>query len=266
MRHRNLNKWSPMYSFLLYLFQPYTLAMLLLSLAVLNLWRKRRETRGRLLLLTVPWAALVLLSTPAAGYLAVGSLEWQHPPLAERPADADVIIVLGGGVLVSDEDGERAELDATSVFRCLRAAELYRQGPPCRVLVSGGKPFPDAPGPACADLMAAFLRRQGVRAGDLIVENASRDTAANAAESAQLLARHHLRKPVLVTEAVHLFRAVRCFQKQGVDVVPAGCRYRKGTFRLDLYTFLPSLNGLNDCQEAAHEWLGLAWYWLHGRL
>src|SRR5262249_36111498 len=125
---------------------------------------------------------------------------------------------------------------------------------------------PGAPGLPCADLMAAFLRRLGVRQTDLIVENSSRTTYENAVESAKLLAGRRITNIVLVTEAVHMYRAERCFRKQGLGVTPAGCRYRKVGFSLTLYSFLPDLRGLNDCQEAGHEWLGVAWYWLRGRL
>src|SRR5712691_8416137 len=123
--------------------QPFPLLLLLTGVALANLWRKRRETRGRLLLLTVPYLLLLLLSLPMSSYLLLGSLEWQYPAAETRPDDVEAIVVLGS--LVRQPSGQRlrSELDENSMNRCLRAAELYRQGPPCPVLASGGDDNPE---------------------------------------------------------------------------------------------------------------------------
>src|ERR1700682_5713445 len=139
-----------MYEAVVALVRPHTVLWLILLVAVVNLWRKRRETRGRVLLLTIPFAALQLVSTPVVAHLALGSLEWQYPPLESRPADCQAIVVLAGGILPPDEVRDRAELADATRLRCLYAAELYCQGPACPVLVSGGKVDPDDPGPAHA--------------------------------------------------------------------------------------------------------------------
>jgi uncharacterized SAM-binding protein YcdF (DUF218 family) len=254
-----------MYFALAYLLQPYVLVLILQGLALANLWRKRRETHARLLGLTVAYAVLIVLSLPAVSYLAFGSLEWQCPPLDRRPGDAAAIVVLGGGVLTPDAEPSEADLDSSSMYRCLQAARLYHQGQPCPVLVSGGK-YPDSPGPPCADVMYVFLLRQGVKATDLIVENTSRTTHENAVESCKLLQQRHIRNIVLVTEATHLPRAIRCFRKQGVEVVASGCHYRAQGFEASVQAFLPGVEALGGCGNVTHEWLGLAWYWLRGRI
>jgi uncharacterized SAM-binding protein YcdF (DUF218 family) len=255
-----------MYSFINYLLRPYTLALLFLAIGLVLTWRRRREGRRQLLWVVVPFLALVGLSLPAVGHLAVGSLEWRHPPLADRPQDVGAIVVLGSSVLAPDRGRERPELDSSAVHRCLEAARLYRQGKPCPVLVSGGKPDPTVPGPACAELMAELLVRLGVSAGDVLVESASRTTYENAVESRKVLEGRQVSRVVLVTEASHLRRAVLCFRKQGLEVVPAGGYYRKTEFGWSLQAFLPTVSALSDCETAAHEWVGLAWYWLRGRV
>jgi drug/metabolite transporter (DMT)-like permease len=56
-----------MYEFVVTLLQPFTLMYLLLLAATLNLWRKRREKRGRLLFLTLAFVGLTLVCTPGDG-------------------------------------------------------------------------------------------------------------------------------------------------------------------------------------------------------
>jgi uncharacterized SAM-binding protein YcdF (DUF218 family) len=255
-----------MYDVVVELAQPHTLLVLLAALALVRHWRRRGEQVRR------PWAllglltALAVLSTPAVAHLALLTLEGRYPPLAQRPADAEAIVVLAAGLLPPEGPRTEAEMDEDTLHRCLHAARLYRQGAPCRVLVSGGKVGPDEPGPACAVLMGDFLRQLGVKASDLLREDRSRTTYENARESAVLLERHGLRRVVLVTDAVDMYRAELCFRKQGVAVIPSPCHYRATRFRPSLFAFLPSAGAVRGVQRVWHEWVGSAWYWFHGRI
>jgi uncharacterized SAM-binding protein YcdF (DUF218 family) len=246
--------------------RPYTLLCLLALLAVLNLWRRRREAQHRLLLVTVLVVGLVVISTPALAYLLHGSLEWQYPSQDTPPADAEAIVVLGAGVNPASDGELRVDLDADSVRRCLHAAALHRQGKGCPLVLSGGKPERDSAEPAVAEVMRDFLLRLGVDGSDLIVESDSRTTYENAVECRRILERHHLQRVVLVTDAVHMPRAVRCFRKQGIEPTASPCNLRATRFEGTLSTFLPCPNAAGDSEEAVHEWLGTAWYWLCGRI
>jgi uncharacterized SAM-binding protein YcdF (DUF218 family) len=253
-----------MYRLLVDLAQPTVLLVLLTLVALANLWRKRQEGRRRLLLVTIPFVFLALLCMPAASYLALGSLEWSYPPLAERPADVQAVVVLSGDIHPLNEEGTRVELGEDTLYRCLKAAEVYHQGKQCRVVVSGGKVDPAMPGPSLAEAMGNFLRGQGVAANDLIVEDRSQTTHENAVESCRLLNERGIHKIVLITDAAHLNRAAACFRKQGAEVVPCGCRYRALGIDWSLPAFLPNPAAARGVQDACHEWLGIAWYRLHG--
>jgi hypothetical protein len=61
-------------------------------------------------------------------------------------------------------------------------------------------------------------------------------------------------------------RAAACFEKQGIKVVASSCRYRATRLRWTLETFLPDPSAARGVREAWHEWLGIAWYWLSGRI
>lgn len=255
-----------MYQTVVGLLQPHTLLFLLVGLAALRLWRRRREPNRSLLPLLIPLAALVAWNTPAVAHLATLSLESHYPPQEDRPPDADAIVVLAAGLLPPEGPRVRAELDEDTLHRCLHAARLYRQGPACPVVVSGGKVDPETPGPACAPVMHDFLRQLGLPASDLIMEGRSRTTFENAVECARLLERRGLRRVVLVTDAVDMFRAEHCFRRQGVEVLPSPCHYRATPFHPSVSSFLPVPGAGVSCQRAWHEWLGTAWYWWHGRI
>jgi uncharacterized SAM-binding protein YcdF (DUF218 family) len=255
-----------MYQTITSLLQPYPLLLLLLGLAIANLWRKRRETRRRLLVLTALFVTLTLLSTPAVGHLALGTLEGRFPPLEQRPADAEAIVVLADGVNLPDEPGGPAEPDSGTMHRCRHAAELYQRGAACPVLLSGGKVDADVPEVTFAEVMRTYLLQLGVRDADVIMEATSRNTYENAVESRKLLERHNIRKVVLVTDAVHMNRARACFRKQGLEVVAAPCHYQASRLEGSLRDLFPNPDAVTDCRDAAHEWLGTLWYRLRGWL
>ena len=252
-----------MYHFVVALLQPFVLLYLVVGLVLLRLWRRQREQRRSLLILIGSFCTLFFCSTPLASYLALGSLEWSYPP-PQRPEDAQAIVILAGYVHPADGVRRHPQLGPDTLYRCLEGAELYHQGQPCPVLVSGGK-VEDAR-PTIAPLMRDFLVQLGVSATDILAEDHSRSTWENAVESHKVLKPRGISKILLVTDAAHLFRAERCFRNQGMEVVPWGCRYRAMGFPLEWSYFLPSPTGGAGLDEASHEWLGLAWYWLHGRL
>ena len=115
-------------------------------------------------------------------------------------------------------------------------------------------------------VMRDYLIRQGVESADLIVEAESQSTYENAVACRQLLEARGIHKIVLVTDAFHPHRAVGCFRKQGLEVVPCGCRYRAQNYEGRFSDFVPKPWALSYCHKVAHEWLGVAWYLLHDRM
>jgi uncharacterized SAM-binding protein YcdF (DUF218 family) len=246
------------------LLTPYPLLLLTLGVALVWVWRKHPKPRRRLWLLIVPYLLLVLLSSPISAYYAQGSLEWKHPPLQQRPDDIDAIVVLGSYAFPANRVRPQPELDEVALSRTHAAALLYRQGKPVPIIVTGGKPNPNDPAPTSAEVMAEVLRQEGVDKDLILVEKTSQDTAENAANSAALLREHGWKRIAVVTDSWHLPRAVACFEKQGFDVVPAGCNYRAIGFELRLNEVVPSVAALENCERAAREWRSRIWYRLRG--
>lgn len=249
------------------LLQPHIILYAALVLALVALWRTRPALpRRRLLAITVPFIVLSLLSVPAVGYLAFGTLEWSYPPVRQRPPDLEVVVVLSGYLKPPDDLLPQGELGEDSIYRCLRAADLYHQGPRCLVVVSGGRVDPESAGPTLAEAMRDFLMKLGVCADDILLEDRSRNTYENALYSAETLRHRGLERVALVTDACSLRRAELCFRKQRVAVLPCGCSYRATKFDASVAAFMPNPAAFGQLDLVVHEWLGLAWYWLCGRI
>jgi uncharacterized SAM-binding protein YcdF (DUF218 family) len=252
-----------MYQFLVDLFEPHVLLSVLVCLALFRLWRKRREPSRRLWPLILPLLGLALVSMPVLVYLAVRSLESYYPPADEQQAEA--IVVFSAGLRPPDGPRRQAEMDEDTIQRCLHAARLYAQERR-PILVSGGKVQGDEPGPSCAAVMRDFLEQLGVPKSDLWVEEGSRSTYENAVESARLLKERGIQRVLLVVDAVDMPRALLCLRKQGIDALPAPCHYRATRFQWSLFSFIPSPGAANGFRRVWHEWVGLVWYALRGRL
>ncbi len=243
---------------------PLAVLLFLLGLALANLWRKRRDGRLRLLAVTVLYLLLVLFSTPACVYFLRGLLEWSYPPLEDRSEDIQAIVILGSDIQTNEDAPGGVTLDTHARSRCQRAAEMYRLGAPCPVLVSGGRARPGEP--ACASIMRDYLVAHGIDAADIIVEDESTDTYENALACRRILDDRQLHNILLVTDAIHLVRAVRCFRQQGIAAVGCGCHYLSTPTNRGRLMFWPDPRALQTCPAVCYEWLALPWYWIRGRI
>ena len=257
-----------MYSLLSDLLDPLVLlSFATLSIAAISLWRRRKTvSRSKATIAIVAFAVAWVFSTPLAAHLSLLSLERGFAPIGSRPADVDTIVVLSGSLRYKSAESEKMELENDTLHRCLEAARLYREGPPIKLLVSGGSNNSMPDGETLASAMREFLVSLGIPENMIVVEDRSRTTYENAVESAKMLQQIDARRCLLVTNATHLARAQACFHAQGIETVPAGAYFRATRWSITPQSFLPSAIALQHHRIVLHEWIGTAWYWLQGRI
>jgi uncharacterized SAM-binding protein YcdF (DUF218 family) len=188
----------------------------------------------------------------AAAALFVGVLTWfaglgllilhEEPGLSR--GKADVAIVLGAAV--------RSDGSPSPVFegRLAHGVDLIRQGRVRALLLTGGK------GEGASVSEAASGRRwameRGVDPAAILTEERSQTTSQNLREAAAVMRKKGLRTALLVSDPLHLPRAIRMARDLGMEVQPSpapATRYRS------LRTRLPFL---------ARENFFLTGYWLTG--
>jgi uncharacterized SAM-binding protein YcdF (DUF218 family) len=242
----------------------FTTLFLLLDAALLVAWRRYSGSRRKLAAVTVFCLLVQLYCTPAVCRLPALWLEGRFPRLESRPDGARAIVVLSGSIRRPDTPGQEALPGEGAIFRCVRAAELYREGEPCPVFASGGV-SPTFPDETAAKIMGRFMVHLGVAESDLVLEPDSMTTHENAVQTARLLKDRKIDNVLLVTDGLHLYRATLCFQREGLQVIPAGCAYRvQGGIEAD--DLLPHVSGAVTMNATLHELGGLIWYWLRGYL
>lgn len=215
------------------------------------------------------WACLALIL--AAGFsplpqylLAPLENRFPQPDMTSNPPDG--IIVLGGafrpslsaarGQMQINPHGER--LSAT--------AALARRFPNAKVVFTGGTwGFSDDEG-SPTQLAEEYFQGAGVAADRVVFEDKARNTEENVQFSMELVNPQPGEHWVLVTSAFHMPRSMGLFQKAGWEVTPYPVDF--ASFPLaDRFQVTRSISGgLTMMDDAVHEYIGLAAYYLTGRI
>lgn len=204
------------------------------------------------------------------------ALLWEYPPVG-KPMDstATIAVLLTGGMInVMKELPETNKSDKRYVLdreadRAGQALYLYKTGAVKKILISGGNgnlPLQTQNVSDEGQMTAAFLRTAGVPAADIIFENKSRNTHENAIFTAPILrSRYKTTTCVLVTSAWHMRRAVACFQKAGVTVIPFPGGYLSGKRSFSPGEWLlPNEQAFADAYFLLKEFVGYAVYKVMG--
>jgi uncharacterized SAM-binding protein YcdF (DUF218 family) len=229
----------------------------LVILGGLGWWlSKRFRFTGNAIIIT-SIGLLLALSTGAGSRLLVAPLENRLLPVPNpKMVDAKAIVILGGGrSFAAPEDGNRHQPSTQTLARLRHGARLHRlTGLP--VLVSGGAP--DRGGESEAAVMARALR-EDFQIPVRWIEDTSENTAQNAAHAATLLQEAGIDRVLLVTDAMHMPRAMQIFSKTGLKAMPAPTDFRSRK-PLSTADFIPSAGSLQSSHYALHEWIGMVWY------
>jgi uncharacterized SAM-binding protein YcdF (DUF218 family) len=241
--------------FLSLLVYPLSLSLLLCLLALL--FSRLRWERGSFytLLLAVGW--LYLCSTAQFANFLMGTLERGFVSRAMSVVEpADAIVLLGGGTRGDTHMGTLPDLNQHA-DRLVHAVALYKAGKAPVIVLTGGS-FEDARPEA--QQMQDLLMVMGVPAKHLLLENESRNTHDNAANTAQLLKASGIHRILLVTSAFHMRRSQALFAAQGLEVVPAPTDYQQLVAKQVLPGWLPVVSNLQQSTIALHEIVG---YWFY---
>ena len=244
----------------------YPLGLSTLILILIGLFSRPGNKWGRLLL----GFALLILIPPSLTVVAdalICSLEQKYPVRAIREYPrAGAIVVLAGGV--ADVRPETLKPRPGNNFdRLYQGYELFKSQKARLIVVTGGHIGWQVRKDSAteAELMAALLHSFGVSKENILVEPNSRNTHENARNTARILLPSGIQRVLLVTSALHMPRAVACFEDTGLEVIPAPAdQLHDVQGKTTLLDFLPDANALAASSNALKEYLGLLYYTLRG--
>lgn len=187
-------------------------------------------------------------------------------------ADFGGIIILGGAIEGGEIALDRSEISIySSAERVTKAFELIRKYPDLPYIFSGFSGRLSPKGISEADAFKQLVAEQGLPDINAHYENQSRNTYENVIFMKPMILElgdkgaNAPPKPwLLITSASHMYRSVKIFQKQGIEVVPVSVDYqtsqqlRWGKFDLE--------DGVQNWNKLMHEAVGLLAYWITGKI
>ncbi len=195
--------------------------------------------------------SLLLLSSPPISNAFVSSLENQYPPLAQPPASASAIAVLGYGHIEQPDRAPNSVLTSGALSRLSEAVRLWHLVPEAKFVVSGGLLWGRSTY-THAEAMSRAALQLGVAEEKIVRLQDGRDTAEEAELMRELAQQGRL---VLVTSATHMPRAIGLFRSLGVRPVAAPTDYLASPapwWRFSAYY-------LHNADRALHEYVGMLW-------
>lgn len=171
-------------------------------------------------------------------------------------------IVLGG-MISYDESSDNIFFNS-NVNRITQAIELYKKGVIMRIIISGGSGSITYPEKREAALLKKYIIRYfSIPDSVVSIENKSNNTFENAFLTKKLLKELKLEKEkhLLITSALHQYRAYNCFKKQGIKTIYyKKIRRNNREKSLPKNTFLPQAETLLSWDNLFHELIGISFY------
>lgn len=227
-------------------------------------WLTRRRSRG-----IAAWATVALtagyfwVATPLGANVMLRAVEGDPAaaPACRGVAASEAIVALAGGVSHSDsQDPPVSRLKEASFRRTISAAALTVSSRDARLILSGGSGYPEGEAELMRELAVAF----GVPPDRIVVEPRSRSTAESAALVGGIVRRLGIKRIHLVTSALHMRRAARSFEAQGIRVCRHPVDWRQ--VPLDLrFVLLPQISAMEKSTDAIREIMAGLWYRISGR-
>lgn len=187
-------------------------------------------------------------------------LERKHKPLLDTPSGIHTIVVLGGGSCADKALPTSSQLSSASLTRLAEGISHFNNIDSARIIVTGGAIYDSIPIAALQRKMAIKL---GVDSASIQMADSALDTEMEARAVREMVRENEI---ILVTSATHMNRAVLLFKKVGFDPIPAPTDHQVQDSPLSPGDIFPSGGNIIASKKAIHEYLGMIWSKLRGRI
>jgi uncharacterized SAM-binding protein YcdF (DUF218 family) len=250
--------------------EPLNWVIVFVALSLLFLGLRKHHVCKRFLLLAL--VDLLLVGWLPTSEVFLRALEDAVPKvnLAQMSEkDFSGIIILGGAIEGGEIAQDRGEVSIyASAERVTKAFELIRKYPELPFIFSGFSGRLSPTGMSEAEAFQQLITEQGLPNKNAHYENQSRNTYENVLYMKPMISELGAGEPqkpwLMITSASHMYRSLKVFQKQGIQVIPIPVDYQTGNHlrwgRFDLE------DGMQNWNKLMHEYIGLMAYWITGKI
>ena len=244
-------------SFISSLFAPLTIFWLLITTGFLLILLKKKKCFCIFIAIALFWLALI--SFAPVPNLLCKLLEQSYPPLTNVGYLSNSvgihILVLGCGHTYDTALPANNQLSNNALGRLVEGIRLQRLLPGSLLITSGwqgGEFLPNA----MVLKNAAFSL--GVPSETVLTSIKPHNTEEEALCYLSLFGKSH--KLVLVTDAIHMSRAMLLFRRVGLNPIAAPTNHLiKKSFNQKTVNFLPSSDNIAKMEYVMHEYIGIIW-------
>ena len=243
-----------------FLIMPFTMVCILLLLSVVlknQRWKKR-----------LFWTGFIMLLFFSNDFISNEIMRaWEVKTKAYRDMKPHELgIVLTGATIPMLQPDDRVYFQR-GADRVTHTVQLYKLGLIKKILISGGSGMLTSEDEPEADKFRKAMVMMGVPAGDIYIENETRNTYESAVKVKPMLDSLDFKPEdcLLITSAFHMRRSLACYHKAGVNIEP---------FSTDFYAharyfhpdglFIPKIEAMLIWHKLMKEWVGFVAYKLAG--
>ena len=239
----------------------------LLFLLVFNFFNKKKIIKIINLIIFILFILIIFL--PNGTYLL-----WKLENTYSKPqifsSNIDGIIILGSGTEPFLTYQHNQIILSEHVERITESIELMKRFPNAKIVYSGGS-FTTNPEAKLTgvDVAKMFYTQMEIDVNKIIFEDKSLNTYENFVFSKKYINNINNEKWLLLTSAFHMKRAMSVAEKLNLNLIPYPVDYqlkkKYNWYRMYIVKGRSFLRNMNHFQLAAHEYIGLAAYYLTNR-
>lgn len=179
-------------------------------------------------------------------------------------AQSPIIVVLGSGHYSSNEYPITSQIGSVSLIRLAEGLRLHHSLPGSKLVLMGGMIHRER---YSSDITMELMDSTGIVPDSVKTLEGGLNTEEEALLVREMMTMNPQDPLIIVTSAAHMKRAMLLFQKAGLDPIAAptnftimGSPYTKAEY------FLWDVSRLSISHTAMHEYTGMAWAKLRGRI
>lgn len=203
--------------------------------------------------LAIPLSILAILLIPKPIQYLVAKEERKFPTWEFQKREAPYILVLGAGGTPEPELSPMHRISGSPYHRVMQGIHVWQQVPKALLVFSsaGREGYPSQ-----AEMYAEVAREWGVPDSVIRIVPTPKTTREEARDFKAAFP--DAESLILVTSAMHIPRAMKIFEKQGLEVIPAPSDFRvKRHPDGERFGWIPSLEAMLMWQGYLHEKAGM---------
>lgn len=229
---------------------PISLGLIGFFLGLLFLYNKNYKRAKIFLTLSFLWIAVIGYS-PFSNYL-IQPLENQYKSYLKVDSTINYVLVLGSAHVTNSEMPKLSHLSKTALMRLSEGIRIYRQLEKGKLILSGYEGDDKIRHALVLKDVAISL---GVPKEDIITQEEAKDTEEEAIYVKKIVENERF---ILVTSASHMPRAMKIFEAEWLNPIPAPTDFmskENGDYLRE-----PRAKEIKKTEKAMHEYIGTLWH------